>query len=246
MPASEPTPDVDTPGRSPWLLPSLVAVIALLIGVGIGLMIALGIDESEADADDPAADSVAVGFAQDMIRHHEQGVEMSIIEITDGTDPQVRSMAFDIMTVQSNEIGQMQSWLSRWNQPFINPSEPMLWMPHDDAHSSHDEHGSEHHTDHTAAPEAAETPVMPGMATASEMNRLRTLRGPEVDIYFLQLMLRHHEGGLHMMEYAADPDHVSQPYVRDLAAGMLRTQEKEIATIKQMLTQRGAEPLPMN
>ena len=87
---------------------------------------------------------------------------------------------------------------------------------------------------------------MPGMATDSEMARLRNLSGPAADTYFLQLMLRHHEGGVHMMQYAADPANVSQDYVRDLATAMLNTQANEIETLKTMLASRNAQPLPMN
>ncbi len=176
---------------------------------------------------------------------------MAAIELEHGTDPQVRSMAFDILTTQSNEIGQMQSWLVRWGKPINNPGEPMDWMGHGSADSSgedHGDHGAGGHVDHGSTPSnaVAEQPAMPGMATSAEMERFRAMRGPEVDTTFLQLMLRHHEGGLHMMEYAANPANVSQPYVREMAAGMKRTQEKEIAIIKAMLAERDARPLPMN
>lgn len=69
--------------------------------------------------------------------------------------------------------------------------------------------------------------------------------GTAADTYFLQLMLRHHQGGIPMMEYAADPANVSQDYVRDLATEMKQTQDKEIAIMTQMLAGRGAPPLPM-
>ncbi len=192
-----------------------------------------------------------------MTRHHEQGVELAAIELEHGTDPpQVRSMAFDILTAQSNEIGQMQSWLTRWGgQPVNNPGEAMGWMGHgSSAETSGDDHGGDsdhgdmgHGGDHGSTPAAdVEQPAMPGMATSAEMERFRAMRGPEVDTTFLQLMLRHHEGGLHMMEYAANPANVSQPYVRDLASAMERTQDKEIGIIEAMLAERNAQPLPMN
>ena len=38
---------------------------------------------------------------------------------------------------------------------------------------------------------------MPGMATDAEMTKLRSLHGADADTFFIQLMLRHHEGGLH-------------------------------------------------
>ncbi|MFW0797453.1 DUF305 domain-containing protein [Gordonia sp. CPCC 205515] len=263
-PAVSPSTEVSTPPDTSrrTLLTALGAIIALLVGVGLGLLIAtmLHSDDTAAAEDVPAADSVAVGFAQDMIRHHEQGVEMAGIELDRGTDPQVRSMAFDILTAQSNEIGQMQSWLTRWGYPLINPNPPMQWMGHDASDhgsASTDDHD---HADHdmsampgmsmapssTPATADGEVPPMPGMATTSEMNRLRSLSGAAADTYFLQLMLRHHQGGIPMMEYAMDPANVSEDYVRNLATGMKQTQDKEIAIITQMLAARGAQPLPMN
>ncbi|GAB99564.1 hypothetical protein GONAM_10_00350 [Gordonia namibiensis NBRC 108229] len=247
-----------TPSRRRPALLALAAVAVLLVGVGLGLLIQASLTDNSSGKDFPAANSAAVGFAQDMTRHHEQGIEMAAIELEHGTDPQVRSMAFDILTAQSNEIGQMQSWLSRWGRPVTNPGETMGWMGHGpsteasgDDHGDMDhgdtDHGDMGHGDHGAAPAAdVEQPAMPGMATSAEMERFRAMRGPEVDTTFLQLMLRHHEGGLHMMEYAANPDNVSQPYVRDLASAMERTQDKEIGIIKAMLAERNAQPLPMN
>ncbi|GAA3688080.1 DUF305 domain-containing protein [Gordonia hankookensis] len=256
-------------GSRRTLLTTLGVVAALLIGMALGLLIAAMLHSDDMQAEEtPSADSAAVGFAQDMIRHHEQGVEMATTELENGTDPQVRSMAFDILTAQSNEIGQMQSWLTRWGYPLINPHPPMTWMGHEMAagtpapstptdHNHGDHAGHDMGTMPTAAmppgdmPSGSTTtgtdiPPMPGMATTAEMDRLRSLRAAAADVYFLQLMLRHHEGGLPMMEYAANPAEVSEDYVRTLATTMKQTQDKDIAVIEQMLAERGAEPLPMN
>lgn len=271
--------DTAEPSSRPRILLALGGAALLLFGLGLGLLIQASLADDSTGDDSPAANSAAVGFAQDMTRHHEQGVELAAIELEHGTDPEVRSMAFDILTAQSNEIGQMQSWLTRWGQPVTNPGATMAWMGHggsetnghdhsdpaDHTAGGHDhghggdggsDHGDMDHGDMSApssgAPAAgaadsdAEQPPMPGMATSAEMQQFRAMRGPEVDIRFLQLMLRHHEGGLHMMEYAADPANVEQAYVRDLASSMKRTQDKEIAIITQMLALRGAQPLPLN
>ncbi len=54
--------------------------------------------------------------------------------------------------------------------------------------------------------------LMPGMATPAQMTKLQTLHGKALDIVFLQLMIRHHQGGVAMAQYAAA--HATQPYVR--------------------------------
>ncbi|PXW29928.1 UNVERIFIED_CONTAM: uncharacterized protein (DUF305 family) [Williamsia faeni] len=224
----------------------LGAIAVLLIGVVVGLLLRMTFDGDD-DSNKPAADSAAVGFSQDMIRHHQQAVEMATLELYGGSDPQVRSLAYDILTSQVNQIGQMQSWLARWDYPIDNPGEPMAWMT---------DHGSGHHhdgSDHAGSTEpsmdmdmSASGVPMPGMATTEEMNQLRSLQGSELDLYFLQLMLRHHQGGIEMMEYAVEPDHVSEDYVRNLAQQMINVQESESETMTKMIESRGAAPLPMN
>jgi uncharacterized protein (DUF305 family) len=57
-------------------------------------------------------------------------------------------------------------------------------------------------------------------------------------------MLRHHQGGLPMMEYAAQ--HASEDAVRSLAQTMVDTQQSESTVMTNMLTAKGAAPLPMN
>ena len=44
---------------------------------------------------------------------------------------------------------------------------------------------------------------MPGMASPAEMDRLVNLTGNRLDVQFLRLMTRHHEGGLPMAKDAA-------------------------------------------
>jgi uncharacterized protein (DUF305 family) len=83
---------------------------------------------------------------------------------------------------------------------------------------------------------------MPGMASSDELNKLRNLTGKELDVFFLQLMLRHHEGGLEMAQYAAD--HAARGYVRNLAEKIVASQENETKLMKSYLAERGAQPLP--
>ena len=84
---------------------------------------------------------------------------------------------------------------------------------------------------------------MPGMATTEELTKLRTMpAGREFDVYWLQLMLRHHVGGAPMAEYASTA--AGQTVVRTLADNMLKSQSAETELMKDYLAQRGAAPLP--
>ena len=59
-----------------------------------------------------------VMFAQMMIPHHRQAVEMSEMILTkDGIDPQVTELATTIKDAQGPEIETMTGWLEAWGEP---------------------------------------------------------------------------------------------------------------------------------
>ncbi|MGI8992703.1 MAG: DUF305 domain-containing protein [Nocardioidaceae bacterium] len=74
----------------------------------------MGKDEGStgSDADHNGAD---VKFAQMMIPHHQQAVEMSgLVLKADGVEPDVVALAEDIKAAQAPEIELMQGWLEDW------------------------------------------------------------------------------------------------------------------------------------
>ncbi len=109
----------------------------------------------------------------------------------------------------------------------------MTWMT--EPMSGHGGHGGGDMKPSNGAP-------MPGMATSAELAKLRSLTGKEMDVFFLQLMLRHHEGGTAMAQYGHD--HTSIADVKSLTQSMLVSQGAEITLMKGMLQERGAAPLP--
>ncbi len=214
-----------TAARSP-LRVLLLAVIAVgLVLIGGGAAVALGIGRGEAA---PGSGSVAAGFARDMSRHHLQGVEMANLVPERSTDPEVRQLAFDIAETQQNQAGRMQGWLALWGLP-PSGGDTMAWMGSGSGHAGHD-----------AAP--THGGLMPGMATESELAQLRSLSGTEFDVEFLRLMIRHHQGGFDMAQYAAE--HADVPAVADLAGTIAETQTAEVTTMEGMLAARGGTPLP--
>jgi uncharacterized protein (DUF305 family) len=205
----------------------LVTVIAVgLLAAGGGLAVALGIGRT----DTPTADSVDAGFARDMSRHHLQGVEMANVALDRAADPEVRQLAFDIASTQTNQAGRMQGWLTLWGLP-LTSSEVMAWMD-DGAMSGMD------HDAHSGSGGA----VMPGMATEAELAELRELTGTAFDVRFLQLMIRHHQGGLEMAQYGQE--HAAEAAVRGLAQSIAETQTAETTTMERMLRALGGTPLP--
>ncbi|MEU5693598.1 DUF305 domain-containing protein [Actinosynnema sp. NPDC020468] len=205
-----------------------VAVVAvLLLGAAVGLLIRL----PGSDGGAPAKDSVDVGFSQDMAAHHLQGVTMANLARDKSADTAIRQLAFDIESTQQEQVGRMKGWLSLWGMPEQSPDGThMAWMEESSSHA----HGS--------AEATGGVDLMPGMATSAELSKLRSLSGTEFDVYFLQLMLRHHQGGAPMAQYGAT--HASLAVVRTLADNMLKSQTSESEYMKQLLTARGAGPLP--
>lgn len=215
------------------------ALAALLIGATIGLVIGQSRAGDEPPAS-PQAGSVAVGFAQDMSRHHLQAVTMANWARDHSDDPAIKQLAFDIASVQLEQVGRMKGWLMLWSQPEEPLGEPMTWMsgPQGHAHGSNGGAASEV----PEASEASDDGRMPGMASEEELAKLRSLSGEELDVYFLQLMLRHHQGGVEMAQYGYD--HSSVRAVKTLANSMLVSQGAEMDTMRGMLAERGAQPLP--
>lgn len=203
----------------------------LLLGATLGLLLKVPSTGTE-----PEPTPVDIGFAQDMTRHHQQAVTMATLARQYGNDQEVRQLAFDIETNQRNQIGRMQGWLSVWGQPAQSPGEPMQWM-HNDTRGHHGHGGFGEGA--MLGPDGR----MPGMATNEELTELRSLRGPAFDVRFLQLMLRHHEGGAGMARSGSEQAAV--PAVRGLATNMLTAQAKESDVMRQMLSERNAQPLPL-
>lgn len=173
---------------------SLVAACSFL-GGAIGYLIATTRPPSES--------SVDVGFYRDMVTHHDQAVEMAVIELVNGEDPEVLGFAREILIFQRYEIGRMDERLLEWGVTGERPETAMAWMG-------------------MPVPATA----MPGLATDEQLADLQNARGAEADALFLDLMAEHHRGGVDMAAYAAE--NAEDPTVRSLAATMARNQSIEI------------------
>jgi len=200
-------------------------IAAVLVGAAGGLF--LGQQSSKGDEPGP----VDIGFAQDMSTHHQQAVQMATLARERSTDSAVRQLAFDIETSQLEQIGRMKGWLVLWSAPEQAPGQVMAWMP-----------AQAHPGMAMTMPGAQSGSLMPGMATSAELGRLRSLSGAEFDVFFLQLMGWHHQGGSAMASFAAQ--NATTPAVKTLAENIVNSQAAEVRTIGSMLSERGAQPLP--
>ncbi|MEU8414733.1 DUF305 domain-containing protein [Amycolatopsis japonica] len=224
--------DVSRSAKSRWLVIGAALVVMLILGFGLGALTTRLID-SEPEQKTPGTGSVEVGFAQDMSVHHLQAVTMAGWARDHTTDPAIKTLAFDIERTQTGQVGRMKGWLGLWGQPEQTTGAYMTWMT--EPMAGHGGHGGADMKPSNGAP-------MPGMATSAELAKLRSLTGKEMDVFFLQLMLRHHMGGTEMAQYAYD--HTSIADVKSLTQSMLVSQGAEMTLMKGLLQERGAAPLP--
>ncbi|MEV6148908.1 DUF305 domain-containing protein [Nonomuraea sp. NPDC052129] len=110
-----------------------------------------------------------VMFAQMMIPHHQQAVEMAELAETRASDKEVKELSAKIKAAQDPEIQTMKGWLTDWGKPL--PSGGM------DQGMGHD---------------------MPGMMSAEDMKKLEDAKGTAFDKRFAELMIAHHNGAIDM------------------------------------------------
>lgn len=184
----------------------------------------------------PADDSAEAGFARDMATHHAQAVEMAFM-IRDATsDVAIRALADDIIVTQSAQRGMFMAWLQLWGLPQAVTGPRMAWM----ARPASGEASTMPHAH--GADATAGLPLMAGMATDAELGLLRRAAGRDAEVLFLQLMIRHHEGGVLMAKALLDRS--DREEVVTVVRGIDSGQTGEIAGMRQMLAERGAQPLP--
>lgn len=102
---------------------TLVSVVAVPVVALAGALALVGCSGSEEPAQDTATvagehaehNDADVMFAQMMIPHHEQAIEMSdVVLAKPDVDPQVADLATQVKEAQAPEIDQLGQWLDAW------------------------------------------------------------------------------------------------------------------------------------
>ncbi|MFF4575560.1 DUF305 domain-containing protein [Streptomyces sp. NPDC001410] len=112
-----------------------------------------------------------VAFAQGMIPHHQQALEMARLADGRASSAQVLDLATRIEKAQDPEIRTMTGWLKTWGEQM-----PMAGMDHS-GHAG-----------------------MSGMMSDDDMAALKKATGTDFDTKFLSLMVEHHQGAVEMAE----------------------------------------------
>ena len=145
-------------------------------------------------------------FAQMMIPHHQQAVEMSeVLLAKDDIPAEVVEFAQRVIDAQGPEIDRMNAMLEAWGQQPVT--------------------GDMGEMDHGG---------MSGMMSEEDMTALEDAKGTEAARLYLEQMTAHHEGAVDMArDEVADGQN---PQAIALAEQVIEDQEAEIAQMQQMLT----------
>ncbi|RKN41113.1 DUF305 domain-containing protein [Micromonospora endolithica] len=170
-----------------------------------GTPAATGSAAAPAEASASTVNDADVMFAQMMIPHHQQAVEMADLAVTRAGDQEVKRLAAQIKAAQAPEIATMSGWLAGWGRPVPSPG----------AEVPHMDHG------------------MPGMISEADMAALGTASGREFDRQFLTRMIAHHEGAVTMAQ--AQLSEGADARAKDLAGEIITAQQAEIDTMRKIL-----------
>lgn len=190
-----------------------------------------------APADAQGHNDTDVMFAQGMIPHHQQAVEMSdMLLAKEGINPQVVSLAEKIKAAQAPEIETMRGWLNGWG---VAPTPPMSSeMPDDGGMSGmpgHDMSGDGGMPEMSGMPGHGNMPGMSGqgMMSPADMTALQNAQGTDASRLFLTQMIKHHEGAISMSQN--EIDNGENAAAIDMARNIASSQQDEIASMQQLL-----------
>ncbi|GHE12160.1 DUF305 domain-containing protein [Klenkia taihuensis] len=189
-----------------------IRLAGVLLAGGLALAACSGGDDQPASSSSVPADATFnaadVTFAQDMVPHHEQAVEMAELVPDRSTDPRVIDLAQRIEAAQGPEIDMLNGWLQDWGA------------------SSDDEDGGHSGMDHSGMDHG-------GMMSEEDMSALEGASGIDFDRMWLQMMLEHHTGAVGMAQTeitdGEDADAVA------MAQDIRDSQSAEITEMEQLL-----------
>lgn len=153
-----------------------------------------------------------VAFAQGMIPHHEQAVEMADLALKSASSEEVKGLAEQIEAEQDPEIKTMKGFLDDWGRQGSGDSGDREGM---DGSSDSDMTG------------------ITGMMSDQDMADLGAASGAAFDKMFLEMMIEHHTSAITMAETEqADGKNAD---AKDLAGQIIKAQKAEITEMEALL-----------
>lgn len=157
-----------------------------------------------------------IAFAQMMIPHHQQAVDMADLALMHAKSAAVMKLAKQIKAAQDPEITMMGNWLAKWGV-------------------------SESTSTSTAKPSSADPMAGmdmgsnggPGMMTDADMAKLSAARGTAFDTLRLHMMIAHHQGAITDAKSVLKT--TKDTAVAKLARAIIIGQTAQITTMRQLL-----------
>ena len=149
-----------------------------------------------------------VAFAQMMVPHHQQAVQMAALAETRATAPEIKQLAAKIKTAQVPEISTLTGWLTGWGMPTTQPG----------GHNM---------------PGMSGTEGMPGMMSDTDMTKLKAATGVNFDRMFAHMMVAHHNGAIKSAQ--EEQAKGSNADAKALAATIEKALTAEAATLQTIL-----------
>ena len=164
-------------------------------------------DTTSANQEVGGFNTADIEFAQGMIAHHEQAIEMAEIALDPnaGASAEVIDLATRIKGAQDPEVTLMTGWLTTAGRPVA--------MDMSDGH---------------------DMSTMDGMMSADQMDEMAAMTGAEFDQVWLGMMIAHHEGAIKQSQAAKNNG--SNADVRALADQIISDQQAEITEMEALLT----------
>lgn len=192
--------------RTLFVIPGILAAGLVLAGCTPGPVESAPSQSTTAPSVAEDFNSADVMFAQMMVPHHVQAVEMSdVILAEEGIDPRVITLAEEIKAAQQPEIDALNGMLESWGMSPV-PTDGM---------------GMDHGGD------------MDGMMTEEDMAALDAATGTEASRLFLEQMIVHHEGAVEMAQVEVDSG--ANPDAVAMAQAIIDAQNVEIETMREIL-----------
>jgi uncharacterized protein (DUF305 family) len=153
-----------------------------------------------------ALNEADIEFAQGMIAHHEQAIEMAEIALDPavGASAEVVDLATRVKGAQDPEVELMTGWLTAAGE--------QVGMDTSDGH---------------------DMSSMEGMMTVEEMDGLAMMTGPDFDVMWLEMMIEHHQGAISQSETVKSAG--ANPDVAALADQIITAQQAEITEMQTLL-----------
>ena len=164
-----------------------ITLVALIVLAGGGIAASMvwrksapkPTSSSQAAPKTPQQDSsqhgfLDVDFAQKMIIHDQQAMQITALAATNSSSEVIRGVASRISAQATADSEKYISWLKAWGETYTNLSD----FPEMDGHDMY--------------------PTYPGMASTTTVKALRASTGSDFDKLFVETMKKHQEGAIEM------------------------------------------------